>query len=111
MMLQGEFAFLAAKQSSVLTLDPRARRVVREYTGPKSDPLYSKRSGRVQPLPNGNTLVVESDGGRALEVTEDGEVAWEFHSPYLAGERGDRVAALYSLERVGAGQVSWLDSR
>jgi hypothetical protein len=103
--------FLAAKQSSVLTLDPRTRRVVREYTGPKSNPLYSKRSGRVQPLPNGNTLVVETDGGRALEVTEDGEVAWEFRSPYRTSERGDWVAALYSLERVGADKTSWLESK
>ena len=103
--------FLAAERSSVLTLDPRSRRVVREYTGPTSEPLHSRRSGRVQPLPNGNTLVVETDGGRALELTEDGEVVWEFRSPYRVRERGDKVASLYSLERVGADKTSWLDSK
>jgi hypothetical protein len=103
--------FLTAEQSSVLTLDPRARVVVREYTGPKSDPLHSKRSGRIQLLPNGNTLVVETDGGRALELSEDGEVVWEFRSPYRTREREDRVAGLYSLERVGAEQTSWLDAK
>ncbi len=69
------------------------------------------RSGRVQPLPNGNTLVVETDAGRALELTEDGEVVWEFRSPYRVRERGDKVASLYSLERVGADKTSWLDSK
>ncbi len=76
--------------------------------GPKSAPLHSRRSGRVQLLPNGNTLVVETDGGRALELAEDGEVVWEFRSPYRVTERGDKVASLYSLERVGADQTSWL---
>jgi len=126
--------FLTAERSSVLTLNPRTRRVVREYTGPKSEPLHSRRSGRVELLPNGNTLVVETDRGRALELTEDGEVVWEFRSPYRVGERGDKraservdkepgervdkgpgeqggkVANLYSLKRVGADQVSWLNS-
>jgi len=101
--------FLTAERSSVVTLDPRTRRVVREYTGPESEPLHSKRSGRVQMLPNGNTLVVETDGGRALELAGDGEVVWEFRSPYLMREPRDRVASLYSLERVGADQTSWLN--
>lgn len=97
--------FLSAELSSVLTLDPRTRRVLGEYTGPKSEPLHSRRSGRIQLLPNGNTLVVETDGGRALELAEDGEVVWEFRSPYRIG---DRVASLYSLERVGEDKASWL---
>jgi hypothetical protein len=100
--------FLTADGSSVLTLDPRTRRVIREYTGPAAEPLHSRRSGSVQVLPNGNTLVVETDRGRALELTEDGEVVWEFRSPYRVGERLDRVASLYSLERVSAASTVWL---
>ena len=71
----------------------------------------AKRSGRDQMLPNGNTLIVETDRGRALELTEDGRVVWEFHSPYRVRAGGDKVASLYSLERVGVAQTSWLDSR
>ncbi|NRA08839.1 MAG: hypothetical protein HRU02_11835 [Myxococcales bacterium] len=103
--------FLTAERSSVLTLDPRTRRVIREYTGPKSEPLYSRRSGRVQMLPNGNTLVVETDGGRALELTEDREVVWEFRSPYRVREGVEKVANLYSLKRVDEGQAAWLTSK
>jgi hypothetical protein len=100
--------FLTANRSSVLTLDPRARRVIREYTGPKAEPLHSRRSGRIQVLPNGSILVVESDGGRALELAEDGEVVWEFHSPYRLPGQPERVAGLYSLERVDGDRASWL---
>jgi len=102
--------FLTAARSSVLTLDPRSRRVLREYTGPKSKPLFSRRSGRIQVLPNGNTLVVETEGGRALEITSQGETVWEFRTPFRSGDAGDKVASLYSLERVDVGLTSWLNA-
>jgi hypothetical protein len=102
--------FHAAERSSVLTLDPRTRRVIREYTGPKGAPLFSKRSGRIQVLPNGNTLVVETDGGRALEITADGEVVWEFRSRFRTRDSDGKVAGLYSLDRVDPSRASWLHS-
>jgi hypothetical protein len=102
--------FLAKGRSSLLTLDPRTRTVIREYTGPEEEPLHSKRSGQVHVLPNGNTLIVETDGGRALELTADEELVWEFHSPYRVGSSSDKVAHLYSLKRVGAAQTAWLDA-
>jgi hypothetical protein len=100
--------FLTAEQSSVLTLDPRTREVIQEYTGPEADPLHSHQSGRVEVLPNGNVLIVETDGGRALEVTQDGEVVWDFRSPHRTDRRGEIVANLYSLDRVGEAQTGWL---
>jgi hypothetical protein len=102
--------FLTAERSSVVTLDPRTRLVTREYTGPEAAPLHSRRSGRVQVLPNGNILVVETEGGRALELSAEGKLVWEFHSPFRVGESRDKVASLYSLERVGRGRSSWLTS-
>jgi hypothetical protein len=59
-------------------------------------------------LENGNTLVIETDGGRALEVTQDGELVWEFRSPYLVGEGDEKVAHLYSLKRVDESLTVWL---
>ena len=100
--------FFSAERSSVLTLDPRTRRVVEEYTGPKSDPLHSRRSGNLQVLSNGNILVVETDGGRALEITGNGEVVWEFHNPFRIREEIEKIAHLYSLQRVNKNQAAWL---
>jgi hypothetical protein len=37
--------------------------------------------GAQQRLPNGNTLITESEAGRLLEVTADGEVVWEYINP------------------------------
>jgi hypothetical protein len=103
--------FLTKERSSVLTLDPTTRRVVAEYTGPESEPLYSRRSGRVQVLQNGNFLVVETERGRALEVAPNGDEVWEFRSPFRTPESKDKVASLYSLERVDTSHASWLGSR
>jgi hypothetical protein len=48
------------KRSSVLELDPIANRVVWKY---EDDTFYSRMRGSVQRLPNGNTLITESDSG------------------------------------------------
>lgn len=104
--------FHSAERSKVVILDPQTRKLSWEYGGPESAPLHSRRSGRVQVLPNGNVLIVETDGGRVLELTVEGdaepEVVWEFKNPYRTGKNGELVAALYSLDRVEASQVEWL---
>ena len=102
--------FLSPNRSSVMTLDPRTRRVERQYSGTSAEPLHSRRSGRVQVLKNGNILVIETDGGRALEIAQGGETVWEFRSPYLAGGGNEKVAHLYSLKRVDESQAEWLSS-
>ena len=43
--------------------------------------FYSRIISGVQRLPNGNTLITEGTGGRLIEVTPAGEVAWEFVNP------------------------------
>ena len=100
--------FLSHNRSSVMTLDPRTRLVVRQYSGTSEEPLYSRRSGRVQVLNNDNILVIETDGGRALEITQGGEIVWEFRSPYLVGEGNEKAAHLYSLKRVNESLAAWL---
>ena len=100
--------FSSAKHSSIMALDPRTREVTREYRGPDSKLLYSRRSGGVQLLPNGNMLITETDGGRALEIAEGGDVVWEFNSPYRVEDEPDKVAHLYSLERIEESRATWL---
>ena len=99
--------FREQERSSVQILDPRTHRVIWEYTGSESRPLFSRRSGGARVLRNGNVLIVETDRGRALEVTRDREIVWEYQTPFRAGERGDRVAHIHSLERIS--ELGWLD--
>jgi hypothetical protein len=51
-------------------------------------------------LPNGNTLITESDGGRLVEVTPKGEIAWEFLNPVRAETNQERTAVLSPGTRV-----------
>jgi hypothetical protein len=49
---------------------------------------------------NGNTLITESENGRAIEVTRGGRVVWEFNSPHRAGPRSELVATLFEVLRL-----------
>src|SRR6059036_3002382 len=40
-------------------------------------------SRSIQRLPNGNTLITESSFGRLFEVTREGEIVWEYVSPFF----------------------------
>lgn len=96
--------------SQVLELAPARGEVTWRWPA-KADAatLHSQTLGSVQRLEGGNTLITESENGRALEVTPDGEVVWEFHSPHRAGERGELVATLFEVLRVP--EQPWLAAR
>ena len=49
------------------------------FSGTGEVPFYSWRRGKHQVLPDGNILLTEAEGGRVLEVTPEGELAWERH--------------------------------
>lgn len=98
--------------SRVIELDPVTQEIVWSYTGDAEHPFQSDiRSGQ-QRLPNGNTLVTESDGGRIFEVTAQGEVVWEYMNPARGGEAGDLVAVVSRPHRVAPGSLdpAFLDS-
>jgi hypothetical protein len=95
-------------KSRVIELDPVTGEVAWEYEGTPERPLDSPTSSTAQRLPNGNTLITESEAGRALEITAGGETVWEFVSPYRAGEDGELVAALFEVLRLPAGlEAPW----
>lgn len=86
-------------RSRVMEVDPITQEVAWSYGGGSAD-LYSKTLGSCQRLANGNTLITESENGRALEVTKAGEPVWEFRSPHRAGDEGELVAVLPELVRL-----------
>lgn len=65
----------------LLEFDPRTLEIVWEFPGDSDEILFSSIYGSQQRLPNGNTLIAESNNGRLLEVTRAGEVVWEFFAP------------------------------
>ncbi|HEY7331281.1 MAG TPA: arylsulfotransferase family protein [Gemmataceae bacterium] len=62
--------------SRVLEYDPQTQAFPWSYPGEKGTPFLSKIRGMSQRLANGNTLIVNSDGGEVFEVTPDREAVW-----------------------------------
>jgi hypothetical protein len=75
-------------RSRVLEIDPIKKQIVWEYTGGDSNGpewgFYSSFISSARRLPNGNTLIDEGMNGRIFQVTNKGDIAWEYISPYFA---------------------------
>ncbi len=72
---------LGRRRSRVIELDPVAETIVWEYQADPPESFYSASRGSAQRLPNGNTLIAESDKGQAFEVTPGGERVWSWINP------------------------------
>jgi hypothetical protein len=86
--------------SRVLELDPATWETRWSYEGNEREPFYSETCGLAQRLPNGNTLVTETDLGRAFEITSGGEIVWEFFNPHRAGDEDQYIATLMEVVRL-----------
>ena len=82
---------LRRKWGRVLEIDPRTDEIVWQYVAEPREKLYTGSMGAAQRLPNGNTLIAESERGHAFEVTRDGELVWDFLVPHLDKD-GHRVS-------------------
>ena len=77
--------------SRVLEFDPNTLQITWRYAGDPEHAFFSRVRSAEQRLPNGNTLITESDGGRLLEVTPAGEIVWQFVNPVRGGEKGELI--------------------
>jgi hypothetical protein len=67
--------------SRVLEYDPSTQAFPWSYPGDDSPALFTSQRGMCQRLPNGNTLIVNSEGAEVLEVTPGKEVVWSCSLP------------------------------
>jgi hypothetical protein len=86
--------------SRVIEIDSASGDIECVYKGEPADDFYSQMCGAATRLPNGNTLATESDRGRAIEVTPNGDIVWEYLNPKRAGEKGELVATLFEMTRL-----------
>lgn len=84
--------------SRVIEFNPETMEIVWAYEGTEQDPLKSVLRSEAERLENGNTLITESQAGRLLEVTPEGEVVWEYVNPVRGGE-GDRKIPIVAWGR------------
>jgi hypothetical protein len=85
--------------SKIIELEPKTKKIVWQYTAEPKGDFFSKIRGANQRLPNGNTLITESDRGRIFEVTEDGKIVWEFYCPDIKLDTKER-RAIYRAIRI-----------
>jgi hypothetical protein len=85
--------------SRVLEMNPFTGEIVWEYRANPPRKFFSFSRGGNQRLPNGNTLITESDRGRVFEVTRSGKIVWEFYNPRTHKKSKTR-AAIYRMIRL-----------
>ncbi len=115
--LPGEGNILVFKNgmpySIVMEFNPVTYEVVWEYSGIElgyaeshglSHKFFSPSVSMAQRLPNGNTMIVEGDGGRIFEVTRDLEIVWEYiHPVYDWGGLGGALVG-FNQKKVKPGE-------
>jgi hypothetical protein len=93
------------KSTRILELVPSSGEIVWKYQGTPPESFYSELRGSNQRLPNGNTLIAESDRGHVLEVTPAGETVWEFWNPEIQEGARKRI---YRCTRLPAARMEAL---
>lgn len=68
--------------SRVLEINPATGKIEWEYKTNPRHHFYGSQVSGCQRLPNDNTLICEGTTGRIFEVTAEGELVWEFISPF-----------------------------
>ncbi len=87
-------------KSRILVVDPLTQSVAWSYRGDAENPFATICCGTNRRLPNGNTLITESDSGRAFEVTPEHDIVWEFWNPHRAGKDDELIATLFDVIRI-----------
>ena len=96
--------------SRVLEIDPLTLEKVWEYSfeGSERFRFFSSYVSSAQRLPNGNTMITEGADGRIFETTREGDIVWEFVSPYY-GKKNDTRNMIYRAYRVPYDWIPQLD--
>jgi len=81
----------------VLEFDLDDLSVVWSFTEPG---FFTNGAGAQQRLPNGNTLITESERGRVIEVSPDGEVVWEYINPATVRGQPHLLPGILRAERI-----------
>jgi hypothetical protein len=91
--------------SRVIEFNPATSEIVWTYAGDENHLFESRIRSNQERLPNGNTLITESDGGRLIEVTPDHEIVWEFVNPVRGGENDEMIPVVSWGQRIEPGSL------
>ena len=69
--------------------------------------FLSRYRGSAQRLPNGNTLITESDRGYVFEVSPDHDIVWRFANPDV--QTDNMRVAIWRMTRYSRDELDFLD--
>jgi len=99
----------------LVEINPLTGRIIWEYAHERysykeTAKFFSPSWGSVQRLPNGNTFSLDAHKGRLFEITPQGEIVWEYISPFAWGW-GTRAldSGMYRAYRYGYDEISGID--
>ena len=92
--------------SRVVEINPNSDEIVWHYEGPEKSPqlFYSSTMSSCQRLPNGNTFICEGTTGRLFEVSQGGDLLWEYVNnlpSYKPSPSKSKSCMVYSAYRYG----------
>ena len=104
-------SYFEFNRSKVIEIDPFTQKIYWEYweDGDEDPPFFTHWLGYNQRLPNGNTLITESDQGRIFEVTPDKDIVWEYYNPHRTGEQNELIATVMGAIRIETQKLEFLD--
>ncbi|MBN1838372.1 MAG: aryl-sulfate sulfotransferase [Spirochaetales bacterium] len=85
--------------SRVVEIDPVRDEVVWQYKAPFASDFYSPVCGGCERQSNGNTVICDSWSGRVFEVTLEGELVWEYMSPFVGSIVGMDTTMIWRAHR------------
>ena len=68
--------------SRIIEVNPNTMNIEWEYFDKPKFNFFSPYISGVQKLPNQNVLITEGNFGRIFQVNQNGEIVWEYNSPY-----------------------------
>ncbi len=95
-------------RSKIIEINPFTLKIEWQYPTDPANEFFTLDCGAAARLPNGNTLIAESNNGRAFEITREGETVWEFDNPNRAGQEENLIATLFDLTRIEVDYPTWL---
>ncbi len=80
------------------------------YVIKETSKFFSSSWGSVQRLPNGNTFSLDCHKGRLFEITPQGEIVWEYISPFSWGRGTTAIEnGIYRAYRYGYDDILRVD--
>ncbi len=96
--------------SRVILIDSLTFKILWEYKTKNPRNFFSSEQGSVQLLPNSNLLITEGEKGKALELTPEKEIVWEFYHPEKQNQTNSNIPEKYGL-RQEIYRMDWYDKQ